>query len=78
MNACSVVMMGLDKLSAKADSQRIPEMWFFLFSLAGGFVGVMLGIITFRHKTRKIGFQLKILSAAALSTLILLSMLVQK
>jgi uncharacterized membrane protein YsdA (DUF1294 family) len=77
MNVCGVILMGLDKLSARADSQRVPEMWFFLFSLAGGFVGVMLGIITFHHKTKRIGFQLKTLTAAILSTLILL-MLIQK
>jgi uncharacterized membrane protein YsdA (DUF1294 family) len=43
--------MGFDKLSAKMDYERVPEMWFFLISLAGGFGGVVLGMFTFHHKT---------------------------
>ena len=71
INAGSLVMMGFDKLSAKAGSERVPEMWFFLISLAGGFVGVVVGMLAFRHKTRKTSFQIKIATAAVLSALIL-------
>jgi uncharacterized membrane protein YsdA (DUF1294 family) len=71
INAGSLVLMGFDKMSAKVNSERVPEMWFFLISLAGGFVGVILGMFAFRHKTRKASFQLKIAAAAVLATLIL-------
>jgi uncharacterized membrane protein YsdA (DUF1294 family) len=64
--------MGFDKMSAEVNSERVPEMWFFLISLAGGFVGVILGMFAFRHKTRKMSFQLKIAIAAVLATLVLL------
>ena len=63
--------MGFDKLSAKANSERVPEMWFFLISLAGAFVGVVLGMFAFHHKTEKTIFQIKIATAAALAVLIL-------
>ncbi len=58
--------MGFDKLSAKVDSERVPEMWFFLISLAGGFGGVLFGMFAFHHKTSKPSFQLKIVAAAVL------------
>ena len=63
-------MMGFDKLSAKMNSERIPETWFLLVSLAGGFGGVVLGMLVFRHKTSKPSFQLKKLAAAVLGILI--------
>lgn len=71
INAGSLVMMGFDKLSAKAGSERVPEMWFLLISLAGGFVGVVLGMFAFHHKTSKTGFQIKIAAAAVLGTLVI-------
>ena len=64
-------MMGFDKLSAKAGSERVPEMWFLLISLAGGFVGTVLGMFAFHHKTSKTGFQIKIAAAAVLGTLVI-------
>jgi uncharacterized membrane protein YsdA (DUF1294 family) len=63
--------MGFDKMSAKVNSERVPEMWFLLISLAGGFLGVVLGMFVFRHKTRKASFQLRIAAAAVLGTLLL-------
>jgi uncharacterized membrane protein YsdA (DUF1294 family) len=67
--------MGFDKLSAKVDSERVPELWFFLISLAGGFTGVVLGILVFHHKISKRSFQFKIGGGAATSIVILLILL---
>lgn len=78
VNVGSLLLMGFDKLSAKMNFERVPEVIFFLISLAGGFAGVTLGMIIFRHKTRRIGFQLKILAAAILAILILLFMFMRK
>ena len=64
-------MMEFDKLSAKAGSERVPEMWFLLISLAGGFVGIVLGMFAFHHKTSKTGFQIRIAAAAVLGTLVI-------
>jgi uncharacterized membrane protein YsdA (DUF1294 family) len=78
MNVGSLALMGFDKLSAKAGSERVPEVWFFLISLVGGFVGVVVGMLAFRHKTRKATFQIKIATAAILSALILVFLVVGK
>jgi uncharacterized membrane protein YsdA (DUF1294 family) len=67
VNVGSLLLMGFDKLSAKMDSERVSEMWFFLISLAGGFGGVVLGMFAFHHKTRKPSFQLKIAAASVLA-----------
>lgn len=48
--------MGIDKLRAKADKFRIPESNLFLIAAIGGSVGSILGMYTFRHKTRHIQF----------------------
>jgi uncharacterized membrane protein YsdA (DUF1294 family) len=71
VNVVGLALMGFDKVSAKADSERVPELWFFLISLAGGFIGVVLGIFVFHHKISKPSFQLKMGVAAILAILIL-------
>ena len=71
VNVVGLVLMGFDKLSAKADSERVPELWFFLISVAGGFMGVLLGIFVFHHKISKPSFQLKIGVAAIIAIVIL-------
>jgi uncharacterized membrane protein YsdA (DUF1294 family) len=71
INVGSLALMGFDKLSAKAGSERVPEMWFLLISLAGGFVGAVLGMFAFYHKTSKTSFQIKIAAAAVLGTLVI-------
>jgi uncharacterized protein YegP (UPF0339 family) len=60
VSGLGLVLMGFDKLSAKIDSERVPELWFVLISLAGGFSGVVLGMLVFHHKISKRSFQLKI------------------
>jgi len=47
---------GLDKRWAKTHHRRIPEKTLFMFALAGGAIGVYLGMKVFRHKIRKIAF----------------------
>ena len=71
VSVCGFLLMGFDKLSAKMWSRRIPETLFLMVSLVGGFVGVVLGMLVFHHKTRKRSFQLKILVAAVLSMFML-------
>lgn len=45
-------LMGIDKYKAKKDRRRVPEKRFFLLALLGGAPGAILGMWTFRHKTR--------------------------
>lgn len=72
VSAVGLVLMGFDKLSAKVESERVPELWFVLISLLGGFTGVLLGIFVFHHKISKRSFQLKTGAAAVVSALVLL------
>jgi len=72
VGALGLVLTGFDKLSAKIDSERVPELWFVLISLTGGFTGVVLGMFAFHHKTSKRSFQLKIGVAAVVPILVLL------
>ncbi|NCB17537.1 MAG: DUF1294 domain-containing protein [Synergistales bacterium] len=52
MNVFAFVLMGWDKLMAKASVRRIPENTLLLVALAGGGAGAFLGMKLFRHKTR--------------------------
>ena len=77
INAISFLLMGFDKLSAKVNTERVPELWFFLVSLAGGFGGIMFGMLAFHHKISKASFQLKI-GAAAIPAIVILIFLVMR
>ncbi|MFO7662337.1 MAG: DUF1294 domain-containing protein [Chloroflexota bacterium] len=41
----------IDKGLSKAGSVRIPELVLHLLSLIGGFIGALLGMLVFRHKS---------------------------
>lgn len=62
MSLLTFLLMGLDKTRAKARAWRIPEKVLFLFAALFGAPGGVLGMMTFRHKTRHshfaIGFPL--------------------
>jgi len=75
INAGSLLLMGFDKLRAKLDSERVPEIWFFLISAAGGVMGVVLGMFAFHHKTSKRSFQAKIAIAALIASILFFSVL---
>ena len=60
INIVSYLMMFNDKKKAKQREQRIPEALFFIISVLGGGIGILLGAIQFKHKTRKRSFQFKI------------------
>ena len=51
VNALSFFLMLIDKQKARKKKWRIPERTLMGFSLAGGSVGTLVGMYTFRHKT---------------------------
>ena len=53
ISVVALVMMGIDKTSAKLRKSRIRERTFALISFFGGFGGVIVGGILFHHKTSK-------------------------
>ncbi len=53
VNLIGFAIMGIDKRKAVKGAFRIPEATLFVVALIGGSIGSLLGIYTFRHKTRK-------------------------
>lgn len=52
MNIAGFCLMGLDKRKAIRHAYRIPEKVLFLAAVLGGSAGSILGMYTFRHKTK--------------------------
>lgn len=57
INLITFAVFGIDKLKAVKDKWRIPEKVLFLLSIIGGSAGALLGMYTFRHKTKKPAFK---------------------
>ena len=60
MNAAGLIFMYLDKQFAKRKLRRIPEATLLFTALMGGSLGSLLGMMLFRHKTRKPAFRILI------------------
>ena len=58
MNIALFVLMGRDKAAAQAGARRTPETTLLALAVLGGSLGGMLGMVVFRHKTRKIAFRI--------------------
>ena len=52
VNLIGFILMGVDKRKAIRGAWRIPEARLFLCALLGGSLGSILGMYTFRHKTK--------------------------
>lgn len=52
INIAGFALMGIDKSRAKRQVWRIPEKTLFLCALLGGSLGAIIGMNTFRHKTK--------------------------
>ncbi len=66
INLFLFLAMGIDKYKAIKNKWRIQESSLFLISFMGGFIGLALGMRTFRHKIRKNKFYIVL----ALSTIL--------
>ena len=60
INIISFLTIFIDKKKAIKRKWRIKESTLFLLSFIGGSLGVILGIYSFRHKTKHIKFTLGI------------------
>lgn len=56
LNLLGFAIMGIDKYKAKKGLWRIPEATLFIIALIGGSIGSIIGMYTFRHKTRHFSF----------------------
>ena len=50
INLFSFILFGIDKLNSTKERKRVPELSFHFFSLIGGVLGLLLGVVLFRHK----------------------------
>lgn len=60
LNALGFILMLVDKQKAKKNRWRIPEATLIGVAVIGGSLGSLLGMYTFRHKTRHLKFTLGI------------------
>ena len=58
VNAIAFIFMLADKRMAQKNLWRIPEATLFLMAAMGGSIGALVGMYTFRHKTRHLKFTL--------------------
>lgn len=58
INVLAFSLMGQDKSRAKKNRWRIPEKVLFASAILGGSIGAILGMQTFRHKTKHMSFVL--------------------
>lgn len=56
VNAVAFLLMLVDKRKAQKRLWRIPESTLLLSAAIGGSIGSLLGMYTFRHKTRHLKF----------------------
>jgi len=57
MSVITLIAYRLDKSAAQADRQRTPESTLHLMELLGGWPGALIAQGLFRHKNRKLAFQ---------------------
>ncbi|RXI98749.1 DUF1294 domain-containing protein [Anaerobacillus alkaliphilus] len=57
MTVISIVTMYVDKQRAKKGQWRISEYSLFMLAIAGGSIGIYLGMKLFRHKTMHLSFR---------------------
>lgn len=58
INAITFIVYGIDKLKAIKGRWRIPESELLSLAFVGGAPGALLGMVFFRHKTRKMKFRI--------------------
>ena len=72
INIISFILMGWDKYLAKNNLWRISEYTLISTALLGGTIGTILGMIIFRHKTKKKSFRIMIPLIVIIQILVLL------
>ncbi len=58
VNIAAILIMGIDKHRSRRNKWRISEKSIFITGVAGGGLGVIFGMVLFRHKTRHLKFTL--------------------
>ena len=66
LSALTFLAWGYDKYQAKAHLWRIPERSLLILTFAGGAFGALLGMLFFRHKTRKLYFWISVIAGCGI------------
>ena len=67
LNLLGFLTMGIDKQKARRNAWRIPERTLLLIAFLGGGLGSLIGMYTYRHKTKHTKFILLIPMATIIS-----------
>ena len=73
INAAGFLLMRADKRRAKKERWRIPEATLMGVAAIGGSIGALMGMYTFRHKTRHPKFTIGIPVILALQIMVLIA-----
>ncbi len=60
LSLLGIILMAMDKKSAKKNRYRISENQLMFISLLGGSMGILFGMLIFKHKTSKKKFYMGI------------------
>ena len=60
INLIAFAAYGIDKAKARNGTRRIPEKTLIGLAAFGGAIGALIGMLAFRHKTRKIKFTITV------------------
>lgn len=71
INIFTFCVYGIDKWKAKKHAWRIPEKTLLLLALIGGSAGAIVGMMLFRHKTRKPKFMITVPVIFVVETILL-------
>ena len=69
INIITFFYFGLDKIKSQLKKRRISEKCLWILTLIGGSIGALSGMYFFRHKTKKLSFQVVIAIILALQVL---------
>ena len=64
LSLLTFLLFGFDKNAARTNQWRVPEKVLLGLSILGGAAGGLLGMLTFRHKTRKNYFWVVLIASA--------------
>ena len=71
INLIAFFFYGIDKAKAARGNRRISEKTLWLLALVGGSAGALLAMNFFRHKTKKLSFQMVLALILALQIVII-------
>ena len=77
INILSFILFGIDKYKAIKNKYRISENTLIGLSTIGGSIGSLLGMILFKHKTKKLKFKIIIPLLILINTIIIIKFILK-